>query len=148
MTKLNIKFVKDSEFYNENIIYKKDAEEKKIKKRPIKLDRKFASPIITQLINKVMRDGGKRKAMKIVYQAIQIAEEKIALPPLTVLDGALVNTKPNLELRSWKIGGKLSDTNQSWRTASFIPSFTLASRKCSAKKIHPINFPTVGRGNY
>lgn len=76
-----------------------------IKKRSLSPDRKFSSLIITQLINKVMKNGEKRKAMKIVYHGLQIAEEKASLPLLTILEGALANTKPELELKSRKLGG-------------------------------------------
>jgi len=61
-----------------------------IKKRSIKPVQTLA-----QLTNKVMRHGEKRKAMKIVFRANQITEEKISLPPLTVLEEALTNAKPS-----------------------------------------------------
>ena len=82
-------------------MYKKDSP----KKHQVQPDRKFSSLIIAQLINKVMRDGEKRKAMKIVYKAIQIAEKEIALEPLIILEKVLENIKPNMELKSWKKGG-------------------------------------------
>ena len=48
---------------------------KLIKKHLIEPDLKFDSLIISQLINKVMKDGNKRKAIKIVYQAAEIIEK-------------------------------------------------------------------------
>ncbi|CAG8483236.1 23588_t:CDS:2 [Gigaspora margarita] len=46
-----------------------------------------------------MKDGEKRKARKLVYQAAQLVEEKTSLPFLTVFEGAVANAKPYWELR-------------------------------------------------
>src|SRR3954465_3338626 len=78
---------------------------KVIKGHPIKPDKKFASPLVSQLINKVMKNGEKRKATRIVYQAAQLIEKNTSSPFLTVLEGALVNIKPVIEMKSRKIGG-------------------------------------------
>ncbi|CAG8825972.1 11032_t:CDS:2, partial [Racocetra persica] len=53
-----------------------------------------------RLINKVMKNGEKRKARNIVYEAAQIIEKKSSLPFLTVFEGARTNAKPGLELKS------------------------------------------------
>ncbi|CAJ0824586.1 6712_t:CDS:2 [Entrophospora sp. SA101] len=58
-----------------------------------------------QLINKVMRCGEKRTATRIVYQSAEIIEKNTSLPFLTILEGALVNIKPAIEMKSRKIGG-------------------------------------------
>ena len=76
-----------------------------IKKHPVKPDKKFASPVVSQLINKVMRCGKKRKATNIVYQSAEIIEKNTSTPFLTILEGALVNVKPAIEMKSRKIGG-------------------------------------------
>jgi small subunit ribosomal protein S7 len=77
-----------------------------IKGHSIKPDKKFASPIVAKLINKVMRDGEKRKATKIVYQAAQIVEKNVVDTPfLVVVEKAVANTKPGLEMKRRKIGG-------------------------------------------
>lgn len=78
---------------------------KVIKGHLIKPDKKFASRLVSQLINKVMKNGEKRKAAGIVYQAAQVIEKDTALPFLTILEGALVNVKPVIEMKSRKIGG-------------------------------------------
>jgi len=52
-----------------------------------------------------MRDGEKRRAMRIVYRAIQIAEKEISSEPLAILEQCLTNIRPDLELKSWKMGG-------------------------------------------
>ena len=76
-----------------------------IKKHPVKPDEKYSSPVVTKLINKVMKDGEKRKAKKIVYRAAEIVEKKISLPFLTVLKGAVENAKIGIEMKRIKIGG-------------------------------------------
>jgi small subunit ribosomal protein S7 len=78
---------------------------KVIKGHPVKPDKNFASLIVSQLINKVMRNGEKRKATKIVYRAAKIIEDKTSSSFLTILEGALVNVKPVIEMKSRKIGG-------------------------------------------
>ena len=62
---------------------------KVIKSHVIKPDPKFTSVIVSRLTNKVMKNGEKRKAMSIVYEAAQVIEKKSSLPFLTVLEGAL-----------------------------------------------------------
>jgi small subunit ribosomal protein S7 len=78
---------------------------KVIKRHPVSPDKKFASVIVGQLVNKIMKGGEKRKAVKIVYQAAQIIETDTSLPFLTILEGALENVKPSLETKSRKRGG-------------------------------------------
>src|SRR4051794_37711543 len=78
---------------------------KVIKSHPVKPDKKFTSPLVSQLINKVMRRGEKRKATRIVYQSAEIIEKNTSSPFLTILEEALVNIKPAIEMKSRKIGG-------------------------------------------
>ena len=77
---------------------------KVIKGHPVKPDKRFSSPVVSQLINKVMRCGEKRKATRIVYQAAQLVEKDISLPFLTILEGALTNIKPGIEMKRRKHG--------------------------------------------
>ncbi|CAH1756652.1 11268_t:CDS:2 [Entrophospora sp. SA101] len=53
----------------------------------------------------LMKDGEKRKATQIVYQAAEIIEKKTATSFLTILEGAVSQVKPALETRSRRIGG-------------------------------------------
>ena len=61
--------------------------------------------MVAKLINKIMREGKKSAAMKIVYGALEIAEKKIGKPALDVLNQAMDNAGPNMELKSRRIGG-------------------------------------------
>jgi len=78
---------------------------KLIKNHPLKEDFKYSSLIVSELINKVMICGLKEKASRIVYSSLDDLEKKFSTSPLSVLDQALDNLRPKLELRTRKIGG-------------------------------------------
>ncbi len=79
---------------------------KPIKKKIIvEPDYKYASPLVAKLINRVMQRGKKSVAEKIVYGALARAEQEIKKPALEVLDAAMNNAGPQLELRSRRVGG-------------------------------------------
>ena len=60
---------------------------------------------MASFINKIMREGKKSIAEKIVYGALEIAEKQLGKPALEVLNTALNNAGPQLELKSRRIGG-------------------------------------------
>jgi small subunit ribosomal protein S7 len=74
-------------------------------KREIPPDAKYHSATVTRLINKVMLTGKKSTAEQVVYQALQILEREEAKPPVTVLEQALKNTIPVLEVKPRRVGG-------------------------------------------
>ena len=74
-------------------------------KRPLVVDPVFSSPLVTQLINKVLVDGKRSVAEKIVYEALEGAREKTGTDPVVTLKRALDNVKPALEVRSRRVGG-------------------------------------------
>ncbi|AUS79157.1 30S ribosomal protein S7 [Actinoalloteichus sp. AHMU CJ021] len=74
-------------------------------KRPLISDPVYASPLVTQLINKVLRDGKRSLAEKIVYEALEGTREKTGTDPVVTLKRALDNVKPTLEVRSRRVGG-------------------------------------------
>jgi len=79
---------------------------KPIKKKIIvEPDFKYSSPLVASLINKVMKNGKKTIAEKIVYGALEAAEKEIKKPALEILETALNNAGPQLELKSRRIGG-------------------------------------------
>jgi small subunit ribosomal protein S7 len=77
----------------------------KYKKNIILPDPKYNSTLVAKFINQVMRRGKKTKAQNIVYLAFQIAENELKQPALEILNKALENTGPVLEVRSRRIGG-------------------------------------------
>ena len=74
-------------------------------KRPIVVDPVYGSPLVTQLINKVLLDGKKSTAERIVYGALEGCREKTGTDPVVTLKRAMDNVKPTLEVRSRRVGG-------------------------------------------
>ena len=78
---------------------------KQAPKRHILPDPKYNSPVIAKLINSIMYDGKKSVAQKVVYDAMQIIEEKTKKPAIEVFTEALKNVSPMLEVKSKRVGG-------------------------------------------
>jgi small subunit ribosomal protein S7 len=76
-----------------------------IPKREIAPDPVFGSQLVTQLINKVLERGKRGTAERIVYEALDIAKNKTNADPVTALKKAIENIKPQLEVRSRRVGG-------------------------------------------
>jgi small subunit ribosomal protein S7 len=73
--------------------------------RTLDPDTKLGSVTVAKLINYVMKDGKKRVAERITYTALEIAAEKLSVDALEVLEGALKNISPVIEVRGRRIGG-------------------------------------------
>jgi small subunit ribosomal protein S7 len=74
-------------------------------KRPVDVDPVYGSPVVTQLVSKVLQDGKKQVAQRIVYGALEGCREKTGSDPVVTLKRALDNVKPALEVRSRRVGG-------------------------------------------
>lgn len=74
-------------------------------KRHIDPDPVYRSLLVSQIINKVLLDGKKETARSIVYGAMEIVERRVGQDPLTVLKRAVDNIRPNVEVRSRRVGG-------------------------------------------
>ncbi len=75
-------------------------------RRPVVNDAKFNSPLVSRLVNTVMRAGNKSTAQLIVYSAFdRIAEKNPATNPLDILQRAVDNAKPRLEVKARRVGG-------------------------------------------
>lgn len=74
-------------------------------KREVTPDTRYHSVLVEQYIRKIMLDGKKSKAEKIVYGALDILHEKTGNDPLVVLRKATDNVRPILEVRSRRVGG-------------------------------------------
>jgi small subunit ribosomal protein S7 len=74
-------------------------------KRRIPADPVYGSVLVQQLINKIMFDGKKSTAEKIVYDALSFIEERTGTNPVTVLNNALDNIRPRIEVKSRRVGG-------------------------------------------
>jgi len=77
----------------------------RVPKREVQPDPIYNSELVTKFINKVMLDGKRSLAQRIFYNAIQRASEKLEKDPMEVLEGALKNVMPLLEVRPRRVGG-------------------------------------------
>ncbi len=69
-------------------------------------DAKFGNTLVSRLVNTVMESGKKSTAQRIVYGAFdQIAEKNQTAPPLDILQRAVDNAKPRLEVKARRVGG-------------------------------------------
>jgi len=65
----------------------------------------YGSPLVTKFINSVMKAGKKSTAEGIFYGAMKIVEQKTSDDPMKVFKKAVENVKPNLEVKSRRVGG-------------------------------------------
>ncbi len=73
--------------------------------RPVEPDATHHSRLVQQVINKVMSDGKKSRAEQITYDALAVVGERTSRPPVDVLDDAIKELTPVLEVRSRRVGG-------------------------------------------
>ncbi|HEU4865228.1 MAG TPA: 30S ribosomal protein S7, partial [Actinomycetota bacterium] len=76
-----------------------------IQVRELSPDPVHSSRLVSQLTHKVMLDGKKGTAEKIVYDALAIAAERSGKSPVEVLEAAVKSVTPVLETRSRRVGG-------------------------------------------
>jgi small subunit ribosomal protein S7 len=74
-------------------------------KRPLIQDPVYGSQLVTQLVNKILTDGKKSTAERIVYGALEGCRAKTGTDPVQTLKRALDNVKPSLEVKSRRVGG-------------------------------------------
>ena len=73
--------------------------------RKIYPDPKYGSVVISKFINSIMYDGKRSTAEKILYSALEKIKEKSKEDPVKIFNSAISNVKPNLEVRSRRVGG-------------------------------------------
>jgi len=76
-----------------------------IHKREIPSDPKYGSVLVAKFINSLMKDGKKSVAQKIMYNSFEIIENKLKEDPLLVFKKAIENVRPQVEVRSRRVGG-------------------------------------------
>lgn len=74
-------------------------------KREIEPDLRYNSVLVSRFINKIMKDGKKSLATRIMYQAMDILQERARRPALEVLEEAVRNVSPVLEVKPRRVGG-------------------------------------------
>jgi small subunit ribosomal protein S7 len=76
-----------------------------IQPRTVQPDPVYGSVLVTQLVNRLMVDGKKSIAERVVYDALAQVAEKTGKPALEALDSAVKSVTPVLEVRSRRVGG-------------------------------------------
>src|SRR5262249_61291958 len=74
-------------------------------RRSIQPDPAYQTPLVTQLINRVLLNGKKTLAEHIVYDALEQISQKTANDPVITLKRAVENVRPLLEVKSRRVGG-------------------------------------------
>jgi small subunit ribosomal protein S7 len=74
-------------------------------RREIEPDPVYQNPLVTQLINKILLNGKKSNAERIVYKALEQISERTANDPVITLKKAVENARPLLEVKSRRVGG-------------------------------------------
>ena len=74
-------------------------------KRPVIADPVYGSPLVSQLVSKILLDGKKSVAQSIVYDALEGTRVKTGTDPVATLKKALDNVKPSIEVKSRRVGG-------------------------------------------
>jgi small subunit ribosomal protein S7 len=74
-------------------------------RHPVVPDPVYNSPLVTQLVNKILVGGKRQLAERIVYDALEGAREKSGTDPVVTLKRAMDNIKPTLEVKSRRVGG-------------------------------------------
>ena len=88
-------------------------------------DQKYSSPKVAKLINRTMKDGEKVVAMKQVYLALDVMQQKLNRNPLEAFEDAVRNIAPQMEVRSRRVGGAAYQVPMPVRPAR---AFSLAIR--------------------
>src|SRR3954469_3166988 len=73
--------------------------------RPIEPDALHQNKLVQQVINKVMVDGKKSTAEKIVYEALETLSRRTSAPPVEALENSIKSLTPVLEVKSRRVGG-------------------------------------------
>ena len=74
-------------------------------RRELMPDPIYRSVLVTQIVNKVLLRGKRSTAERIVYEALEIIEAKTETEPISTLKRAIDNIKPQLEVKSRRVGG-------------------------------------------
>ena len=76
-----------------------------ITRRPLDADPVYNSELVTQLVNKVLKDGKKSTAEHVVYGALDRIRDRTGRDPVSVMEEAIRNVTPALEVKSRRVGG-------------------------------------------
>lgn len=106
-------------------------------RRRINPDRKYGNVMLGRLINKVMLNGKKTVAERIVYTALESAGQKLNKTPIEVLDTAIANISPSVQLKARRMGGSNmqipTEVSQERRTVLGMKWLVVAARSGKGK---------------
>ena len=105
-------------------------------KRPVVVDPVYGSPVVSQLVSKILLDGKKTTAQSIVYDALEGTRAKTGVDPVQTLKKALDNVKPSIEVKSRRVGGatyqvpiEVKPARQNTLAMRWLVSFSRARRE-------------------
>ena len=105
-------------------------------KRPLVVDPVYGSPLVSQLVSKILLDGKKTTAQSIVYGALEGTRAKTGVDPVQTLKKALDNIRPALEVKSRRVGGatyqvpvEVKPTRATTLAMRWLVSFSRARRE-------------------
>ena len=105
-------------------------------KRPVVVDPVYGSPLVSQLVSKILLDGKKTTAQSIVYGALEGTRAKTGVDPVQTLKKALDNIRPALEVKSRRVGGatyqvpvEVKPARQNTLAMRWLVSFSRARRE-------------------
>ena len=105
-------------------------------KRPVVVDPVYGSPLVSQLVSKILLDGKKTVAQSIVYDALEGTRAKTGTDPVQTLKRALDNVKPSVEVKSRRVGGatyqvpiEVKPARQNTLAMRWLVSFSRARRE-------------------
>ncbi len=78
---------------------------RKVIKRKIEPDLRYKSILVSRIVNKIMLDGKKGVATNLVYGALAEVEKKLNKPALEILETAIKNVSPVVQVKSRRVGG-------------------------------------------
>ncbi len=78
---------------------------REVPERKVIPDLKYNSDLVSRFVNNIMKDGKKSTAQSIIYDAFDFIEKKTGEPPLKVFEKAMNNVKPQVEVKSRRVGG-------------------------------------------
>jgi len=81
------------------------ARRRRAEKRPVAPDVRYSSELVARMINTLMERGKKSVAQRIVYGALEQIGKKVAGDPLEALQRAIDHVRPQLEVKSRRVGG-------------------------------------------
>ena len=92
------------------------SRKKQAPKRIFYADPKYGSLILAKFINFIMYDGKKSTSEKIIYDALEKIKTKTKVDPIKIFNEAISNIRPNLEVRSRRVGGATYQVPQEVKT--------------------------------